>query len=62
MNEQEAVALYGNFTTLVVPLLNLVSAVISPIAVASMPHIARSNAIGRNGEYYELIKQIIFLS
>ncbi len=62
VSEGEAVALYGNFTTLVVPLLNLVSAFISPLAISAMPQIARSCAIGKNAEYYELIKQIISLT
>ncbi len=39
MTEADAVSLYGNFTTLAVPLLNLVMALISPISASSLPHL-----------------------
>lgn len=61
-SESEAVALYGNFTTLVVPLLNLVSALVSPLATASMPHITKSKTLGKTDEYYELLRQILSLT
>lgn len=61
-SEVEAVALYGNFTTLVIPLLNLASAFITPFATASMPHIAKQRALDNKDEYYSLIEQIIFLT
>ena len=40
--EQEASALYGNYTTLAVPMLNLALSLASPIAVAYLPMLARS--------------------
>lgn len=61
-SEQEAVALYGNFTTLVVPLLSLVSAFVTPIATASISHITSKLACGKRNEYYTLLKQILFLT
>ena len=61
-SEVEAVALYGNFTTLVIPLLNLASAFVTPFATASMPYIAKHRALGESDEYYALIGQIIFLT
>lgn len=62
MSSTEAVASYGNFTTLVVPLLNLVSAFVMPIATAAMPHITKNKALGKTVEYYELIEQILSLT
>lgn len=62
MSTTEAVALYGNFTTLVVPLLNLVSAFMMPLATASMPHITKSKTLGKGAEYYELLTQILCLT
>ena len=61
-SEAEAVALYGNFTTLVIPFLNLVSAFVTPLATASMPHLTKNKALGKDGEYYELIEQIICIT
>lgn len=39
-SEFEANSLYGNYTTLVIPMLNLVVALISPITVAALPMIS----------------------
>ena len=61
-SEVEAVSLYGNFTTLVIPLLNLASAFVSPFATAAMPHITKHRTLGNSDEYYRLIEQIIFLT
>ena len=61
-SEVEAVALYGNFTTLVIPLLNLASAFVTPFATAAMPYIAKHNALRNESEYYNLIEQIISLT
>lgn len=62
VSETDAVALYGNFTTLVVPLLSLVSAFITPLATASIPHIAASRTLGKQAEYYDLLRQILSLT
>lgn len=40
LSAEEATAVYGNYTTLVVPMLQLVSAVLSPIAVVLLPRLA----------------------
>ena len=42
--EAQAVALYGNFTTLVVPMLNLVTALTSPIGTSALPRLAEDFA------------------
>jgi stage V sporulation protein B len=44
MPETEAVALYGNYTTLVVPMINLISALIAPMSTASLPELTSSYA------------------
>ena len=41
-SESEATALYGNYTTLAVPMLNLAISIITPISVAHMPLLTRS--------------------
>ena len=49
--EQEATAFYGNYTTLAVPMYNLVISLISPISVALLPVIAG---------YFEVSMDILF--
>ncbi|MBE6537046.1 MAG: hypothetical protein E7673_03735 [Ruminococcaceae bacterium] len=61
-SEAQSVALYGNFTTLVIPLLNLISAFLTPISTAAMPHITKSKTLSRTDEYYNLIGQILSLT
>jgi stage V sporulation protein B len=46
ISEESAVALYGNFTTLVVPMLNLVTALSSPIGTSALPRLAEDFAGG----------------
>lgn len=45
-NEAQATALYGNYTTLALPMFNLVAAVIAPISVAVLPLLAARFAVG----------------
>ncbi len=42
----EATALYGNYTTLVVPMFNLPSVLITPIATGIIPELSRAHAMG----------------
>ncbi len=51
----EATALYGNYTTLVVPVFNLPSIVVSPIATGIIPAVSAAYAGGRHEECKELI-------
>ena len=46
----EATALFGNYTTLVVPMFNLPSVVVTPIATGVIPAISRAVARGDMGE------------
>ncbi len=50
----EATALFGNYTTLVVPMFNLPSVVVTPIATGVIPAISRSIAEGNKGEVQSL--------
>lgn len=43
--EAEANGLYGNFTTLVIPMLNFATAMLSPIAVAALPHLTEKHTV-----------------
>ena len=44
MSEEKATAIYGNYTTLAVPMLQLASALLSPIAVVLLPRLASNCA------------------
>lgn len=48
-SEGEASSLYGNYTTLAVPMLNLAMSIITPISVAYMPILARMHFSGKGG-------------
>jgi len=45
-SSEEATALYGNYTTLAVPMFNLAIAIVSPISVAYMPMFTRAFSSG----------------
>ena len=62
LSETEAVLLYGNFTTLVVPMLNLVSALISPIGTAALPHLTREYSSENKEGFYKLLSSVISFS
>ena len=57
--EVEANSLYGNYTTLVIPLLNLVIALISPISVAALPMIAGAHYLNDKDLLIENSKTLI---
>ena len=44
--EKEAISVYGNYTTLSVPMINLVVAILTPIAVALLPKIVSAKCNG----------------
>jgi len=52
LSAEEATAVYGNYTTLVVPMLQLASAVLSPIAIVLLPRFAASKA-GNKAEDFQ---------
>ena len=43
----DAIALYGNYTTLAIPMSGLILALISPVAVAALPTISRASGEGK---------------
>ncbi len=62
----EASALYGNYTTLAVPMFNLVTALVSPFFIAALPILTRTNTQGdKRGFTSELriaIKKSFFIA
>lgn len=50
-SEAQAGALYGNYTTLVVPMLNFAASVITPISVSVMPAMAHAYAASDNAAF-----------
>lgn len=51
--EAEASAVYGNYTTLAVPMFNLVISLVSPFFIAAVPILARASSKGDNLEFEE---------
>lgn len=59
ISSEEAIALYGNFTTLAVPLLNLVVSLISPLGASAIPHLTGKFASGTNREFEEISRVVL---
>lgn len=55
-SESDASAMYGNYTTLAVPLFNLAVSIITPIAVAFLPMLTSCFVRGDSAEYESLEK------
>ena len=53
-SEEQASAIYGNYTTLAVPMLNLAIALISPICISFMPTLTKARVLSNN----ELFKEV----
>jgi stage V sporulation protein B len=60
-NEQSASALYGNYTTLAVPFLNLVISLVGPLAVAALPVITEQHVKGCGAELQKRFEMIFHL-
>lgn len=56
--EAEANALYGNYTTLAVPMLNLVMAVITPITMAYFPKLSELGYRMKSREYSQCLQNV----
>lgn len=54
-SEVEATAIYGNYTTLVTPMLNLVTALLSPISVALLPRLVDMHTRGKESEFTKAV-------
>ncbi len=60
--EAEANALYGNYTTLAVPMLNLVIALITPITLAYLPILARHNLARDNKSFTNVARRLLIFT
>lgn len=55
-------ALYGNYTTLAVPMFNFAASLITPISIIYLPIFTRSYTRGNNKDFSLAIKNALFLS
>ncbi len=64
--EESATALYGNYSTLAIPMLNLVVAVLTPISVAVLPKLVKFNSLNDikrfNSCFAESVKATMLVS
>ncbi len=60
-SEGTANALYGNYTTLAVPMMNLVMALVTPIALAYFPKLSSYAYRGENREYSDCFKTLLHI-
>ena len=61
-SESQSSALYGNYTTLAVPMLNMVIAVLTPISVACLPHLVSAYLERNNKEFNKVLSSAISIS
>lgn len=54
--EGQAAALYGNYTTLALPMFNLIAAVVAPVSVAVLPLLTARFAVGEKEEFATVAK------
>ena len=62
MSEAHANAIYGNYTTLAVPMFNLVIAVLSPIAVSYMPRLSSFDFEGKKEEFVLALNRLLLIT
>ncbi len=58
IDAEAAVSLYGNFTTLAIPMLNLIMALISPLSSSSLPHLTANYTAKKTADFKKLTEQI----
>ncbi len=61
-NEDTAMALYGNYTTLAIPMLNLVTSVLTPISVAYLPRLVSLRVKGNNEDFNNEFGRLVFMT
>ena len=61
-SQKEATALFGNYTTLAVPMLNLAISVITPISIAFLPILTRAHAKGDRELQNSALKSALSMS
>ena len=62
VTEAEANAIYGNYTTLAIPMLNLVIAVISPIVLAFLPRLAKMSLNGDKVGFSDSVRRMLCIN
>ena len=62
MTESEANAIYGNYTTLAIPMLNLIISVVSPIMLAFLPGLAKLHLRGDNVGFSDTVKKMLYIN
>ena len=62
MSEEYANSIYGNYTTLAVPMFTLVIAMLTPIATSFMPRLSISYAKGDSAEFSKSLNLLIFVT
>ena len=62
MSETHANSLYGNYTTLAVPMFNLVIAVLAPISTSYMPRLASLDLEGKNEAFEMTLRRLLIIT
>ena len=62
VSEEYANSIYGNYTTLAVPMFNLVISVLAPIASSYMPGLAELDLKGKQKEFICKLKELLMLT
>lgn len=62
MSEDYANSIYGNYTTLAVPMFTLIISVLTPLATSYMPRLSESYARGDKEKYSESLKQLFIIT
>ena len=59
MSAERAISLYGNFTTLAVPMLNLVMALITPLSAAALPHLTKAHVLNNRIGFSDFTEKVL---
>lgn len=62
MSEEYANSIYGNYTTLAVPMFNLVISVLTPIATSYMPRLSDMNLSGKREEFAKALNNLLWIT
>ena len=62
MSEGYANSIYGNYTTLAVPMFNLVISVLAPIATSYMPRLSQMNLSGKREEFVFNLNRLLWIT
>ncbi len=61
-SDKEAAAIYGNYSTLALPMLNLVISLLSPIALAILPRLIKQYEEGKLDEFRSTLNSSLFIT